>query len=107
MWLDERVVRPTHSQSGTDLVAAGSTHTYAVCMNLTISAQAQLIKRARASARAQGLSLQELIRRYLESLAGTRSSQRVGAELLTLMRKHPGRSDGRRITRDDAYGGRV
>lgn len=81
--------------------------TYHVLMNLTISAEAQVIKRARASARAQGVSLQELLRRYLEQLGGTRSSQQVGAALLELMRKHPGRSSGRRITREDAYEGRL
>jgi hypothetical protein len=76
-------------------------------MNLTISADARVIEQARASARKQGASLQELLRRYLESLAGTRSTRQVGAALLELMRKHPGRSNGRRIAREDAYAGRL
>lgn len=76
-------------------------------MNLTISADPQVVQRARASARAQGVSLEELLRRYLESLAGARSTRQVGNELLALMKKHPGRSDGRRVTREDAYNGRL
>lgn len=76
-------------------------------MNLTISVDDQLVERARKLAQSQGVSLQELIRRYLEGLAGARSSDATADELLELMSRHGGHSGGRAITREDAYEGRL
>jgi hypothetical protein len=76
-------------------------------MNLTISVDEQLVERARKLAQAQGVSLQELIRRYLEGLAGSRSPEAAADELLALMSDQGGHSDGRRIGREDAYEDRL
>jgi hypothetical protein len=76
-------------------------------MNLTISINDQLLSRARALAARRGISVQELLRCYLESLVGERPRDDVADELRQLMRDAPGRSGGRKITRDDAYRGRV
>ena len=76
-------------------------------MNLTISIDDRILDRARALARRRGVSLQDLLRRYLESIAGERSREDVADELNRLMRNSPGRSKGRSISRDDAYRGRA
>jgi hypothetical protein len=76
-------------------------------MNLTISVDDQLVERARKLAQSQGVSLQELIRRYLEGLAGPRSSEATAEELLALMERQGGHSGGQRMGREEAYEGRL
>jgi hypothetical protein len=76
-------------------------------VNLTISVDDDLLRKAREHAQRRGLSLQELLRSYLRGLVGERSPEAVAAELLDLMRREPGNSGGRKIRRDDAYQGRV
>jgi len=84
----------------------GSVHTYHVFMNLTISIDDRTLDRARALARRRGVSLQELLRHYLESIVGELPRDEVADELGRLMRDSAGRSGGRPIRRDDAYQGR-
>ena len=75
-------------------------------VKLTISMEDQLVQRARAIARVRALSLQGLIRRYLETL--TRHQGAAAAErLLSLMETHGGHSGGKRIRREDASEGRL
>lgn len=81
--------------------------TYPVPMNLTISVDARLLERARRVARQRGVSLQDLLRQMLESIAGARSAEDDADELMALLRGSPGRSDGSPITREDAYRGRT
>lgn len=76
-------------------------------VNLTISVDDATLERARALARRRGISLQELLRQMIESVAGQRTAQDTADELLGLWRQAPGRSDGRPIVRGDAYEGRV
>ena len=76
-------------------------------MNLTISVDDRLLERARELARQRGVSVQELLREYLETLVGRRSGEDVAEELIELMTTRPGRSGGRRIHRDEAYEDRV
>ena len=76
-------------------------------MNLTIAVDDKVLERARRVARRRGISLQELLRQMLESLAGARTADDDAAELIGLLRASPGRSDGRGVTRADAYEGRV
>ena len=73
--------------------------------NITVSIDEQLASRAREVARRQGASLNALIRKYLETLAGDVPGDAVAGELLDLMRRHGGRSGGRRIRREEAYEG--
>ena len=72
-------------------------------MNITISIDDDLAERARELASRQGTSVNGLLRRYLETLVGTRPGTDVAAELLELMREHPGHSGGRKVRREDAY----
>lgn len=76
-------------------------------MNLTISVDDVTLERARALARQRGVSLQDLLRQMLESLVGSRTASNTADELMGLLRGSAGRSDGKPITRDDAYDGRV
>jgi Family of unknown function (DUF6364) len=76
-------------------------------LNLTISVDDDLLRKAREHAQRRGLSLQEMLRNYLKSVVGETSPEAVAAELLDLMRRAPGNSGGRRIRRDDAYEGRA
>jgi hypothetical protein len=71
-------------------------------MNLTLSADADVIRRAREAAHRQGRSLNDLIREQLEQLAGVRSGDANAVEFLRLATKHGGRG-GERFTRSDAY----
>jgi hypothetical protein len=76
-------------------------------LNVTISIDDDLLRKAREHARRRGVSLQELLRAYLRSVVGEASPETLAKELLELMRKSPGNSGGRRIRRDEAYEGRT
>jgi len=75
-------------------------------MNLTLALDQALVDRAREVAREQGTSLNQLIREYVESLAGQRSGDDVLAEF-EAMWKNPGNSGGKRFRRDDLYDERL
>lgn len=76
-------------------------------MNLTVSIDEEVLERARALARAQGKSLQTLLREYLESLVGVAEPGARADELFRIMDESPGHSGGRHFRREDAYEGRV
>ena len=82
-------------------------YTYPVYMNLTISVDDELLRRAREHARHRGTSLQELLRGYLRGLVGDQPAESVAEELIGLMRTHGGHSGGRKIPREDAYEDRL
>jgi hypothetical protein len=75
-------------------------------MNVTLALDDELVARAREIAAKQGTTLNELLRRYLESVAGTRSASVRASELQRLWDEAPGHGGGR-WTREDAYKGRV
>ena len=81
-------------------------------MNLTLAVDDELVERARAVAANQGTSLQALVRRYIESLAGRPS----GAELVKRMeanwreadeyfKEHPPKVG--KISREELYAERL
>jgi hypothetical protein len=76
-------------------------------MNLTLSVDDRIVEGARKAARAQGVSLNALVRRYLESLSGRPSPEEVVQKLKQLWEESPGNSQGRRIRREDAYAERL
>jgi hypothetical protein len=76
-------------------------------MNLTISVDDELLQRARELAQRRGISLQQLLREYLETLVGRSSPEDVADELLRLMDVHGGHSGGEKFHREDAYEGRT
>jgi len=71
-------------------------------MNVTLSIPPQVVERARRKAAALGKSLNQVVRDYLERLAGGDDPERSIQELRRLSGK--GASRGRRIDRDDLHG---
>lgn len=76
-------------------------------MNLTLSVDDGVVERARKAARAQGASLNALVRQYLESLGGGRGAEEIARTLERLWKETSGSSRGKRIVREDAYVDRV
>ncbi len=69
-------------------------------MNLTLAADEHVVKKARKVAQAMGKSLNQVIREYLEELAGLESRELVIAELEKLP---DGDSRGWVFDRDELY----
>lgn len=76
-------------------------------MDLTISIDEELLRRAQQQALLRGTTLQDLLREHLRSLVGDPSSESTAEELIGLMTAEGGHSGGREITRQEAYEDRV
>jgi EAL domain-containing protein (putative c-di-GMP-specific phosphodiesterase class I) len=76
-------------------------------MNITLSVDDEIVERARQVARRQGVSLNALVREFIEGVAGKRSGEALAKELQRQWKQGSGRSKGRKFTRDDLYAGRV
>ena len=74
-------------------------------MNLTLSIDKRLLEKARVTAGAMGLSLNEMIRRYLERVAGEGDRAGTFAELRELCTTRGGNSKGQTWTREDLHRG--
>jgi hypothetical protein len=70
-------------------------------MNLTLSLDDQLVHRARKKAEALGKSLNQLIRDYLQTVAGGEDAERSIEEFKRLSGK--GHSHGWRFNRDEIH----
>lgn len=70
-------------------------------MNLTLSVDEQVAARARKKAEALGKSLNQLVREYLQSLAGGNDAERSIEEFQRLSGQ--GHSRGWRFTRDELH----
>ncbi len=75
--------------------------TYTVPVNLTLSVDEQLVAKARKKANAVGKSLNQLIRDYLQSLAGGDDPERSIEEFQNLSGR--GHSRGWRFNRDEIH----
>jgi hypothetical protein len=51
-------------------------------MNITLSADEKTIKRARLAAAARGTTVNELVRRFLEQLAGEMTAEQIADEFV-------------------------
>lgn len=78
--------------------------TYHVAVNITLSVDERLVRQARKKADALGKSLNQLVREYLERLAGSDDADRDVAELRQLSRKSRGRARGWRFDRAELHG---
>lgn len=74
-------------------------------MNLTLSIDKRLLEKARKTAGAMGLSLNEMIRHYLERVAGEADQAGSFRELRDLCTTRGGHSAGRTWTRDELHRG--
>jgi hypothetical protein len=75
-------------------------------MNVTIALADDLVARVREVAQSQGTTLNELVRKQLELVAGRMTGQALADEMRRLWAQSPGRSGGKRIRRSDAYDAR-
>ncbi len=72
-------------------------------MNITLSVDERLVRRARKKADAMGKSLNQLVRDYLERLAGSDDAERDVAELRQLSRGSRGHARRWRFNRDELH----
>jgi len=82
-------------------IDTGYVLTYTVLMNVTLSVDEQLLDRARQKAEILGKSLNQLIRDYLQTLAGVDDPDRSIEEFKRLSGK--GHSRGWRFNRDEIH----
>lgn len=74
-------------------------------MNLTITVEDEVLKRARIRALEENTSVNAILREYLESYAGVKARRRDALEhLLRLSRRGDGGRGGARWTRDELHG---
>jgi hypothetical protein len=74
-------------------------------MNITLSAEAELIKRTRAYAARHGTTLNRLVRCYMEQVSGLADLDRDAAEFARLAREHGGAAPrGFVFRRDESHG---
>lgn len=83
------------------MIDTGYLHTYTVFMNITLSVDEQLVTRARKKSEALGKSLNQLIRDYLQAVAGSDDPERSVAEFKRL--SGGGHSRGWRFNRDEIH----
>ncbi len=72
-------------------------------MNLTLSVDERLIRRARKAAAAMGKSVNQLVREYLESLTEPGTAEDFEQELERLSRQAAGNRRGWKFNRDEAH----
>ena len=73
--------------------------------NLTLSLDADLLEAGRRYAKAQGSSLNAVIRSFLRSAVLGDEASRSGDELMDALESAEGDSGGKRWKREDAYQG--
>lgn len=76
-------------------------------MNVTLSINDDIVERVREVARQQGTSLNALVRRYLEAVAGVRRGEELAAQFDELWRERSGHSGGWRFNREELYEDRI
>jgi antitoxin component of RelBE/YafQ-DinJ toxin-antitoxin module len=71
-------------------------------MNITLSIDERVAEEARTVAQKMGKSLNQVVRDYLEQLAGTSRREQEWAEIESSLRASTGRLDGWKFNRDEA-----
>ncbi len=77
--------------------------TYYVYMNVTLSIDDEVIAEARKRAEAMGTSVNQLVREYLEQLAGKGDRKQAAEEFVRLSRESRGNSNGWKFNREELY----
>ncbi len=73
-------------------------------MNITLSADPELVKKVREYATKNGTTLNRLIREYMEQVIGEKDADSAAAEFSQLAREKAGRSpEGYRFDRDAVH----
>jgi hypothetical protein len=81
----------------------GIVRTYYVFMNVTLSVDDEIILRARRRAEALGTSVNQLVREYLEQLAGKSDPNEDAAEFERLSKLANGDSRGWKFNREELH----
>ncbi len=81
--------------------------TYPVGMNITLSIPDAVVERAREVARSRGVSLNGLVRDYLEAVAAREDGDGTAETFRAVWSARSGRSGGRVVTREDVYADRL
>jgi len=74
-----------------------------VFVNLTLSVDDQVVAKARRTAEAMGTSINQLVREYLESLAGKSDREADADEFLQLSEISGGSSHGWKFDREEIH----
>jgi hypothetical protein len=74
-------------------------------MNLTLSVDGKIVEKARKAALGMGLSLNEMVRRYLRTLAGETDHDQALTELRSLFMEQGGHSKAWRFNREELHRG--
>lgn len=82
---------------------AQSVRTYSVYMNVTLSVDEEVITRARRRAEALGTSVNQLVREYLEHLAGKTDPNADADEFERLSKLAQGNSRGWKFDREELH----
>ena len=77
--------------------------TYYVYMNITLSIDDEVIRRARRQAEVLGTSVNQLVRDYLDQLAGASDPAADAAEFTRLSRLSHGNSRGWKFNREEIH----
>ena len=72
-------------------------------MNLTLSVEDEVIRSARQRAEVLGTSVNQLVREYLEQLAGSKDPEADAAEFERLSRLANGNSRGWKFDREEVH----
>jgi hypothetical protein len=72
-------------------------------MNLTLSVDDEIVKKARRRAEALGKSVNQLVREYLEQLAGKIDRKALAEEFREMTRKAQGNSRGWKFNREEIH----
>lgn len=72
-------------------------------MNLTLSVDDDVVQKARRSAKSLGKSVNQLVREYLEQLAGKPDREALVAEFRELSKRPLGDSKGWKFNRDEIH----
>ena len=72
-------------------------------MNLTLSVDDEIVDKARRHAEAVGKSVNQLVREYLEQLAGQSDLEAAAAEFHELTRNSKGNSRGWKFNREEIH----
>lgn len=81
----------------------GVVYTYYVHMNITLSVDDEVLAHARHRAEALGVSLNQLVRQYLDQLAGKSDPNEDAAEFERLSRESKGDSSGWKFSREELH----
>lgn len=72
-------------------------------MNVTLSIDDKVIKRARKAAESMGMTLNQAVRQFLDQLAGSRPADTDLREMEELSELSEGRSRGWRVNREEIH----